>query len=359
MEKIWDITVEYLAKINQWIPLVSILWAGIGLIGVVLILAITGAFMRKRLVPQWLIWTYFTFSTIIIFAHAGNDIFTVVADWEIPCLVVLVCYILRLLICRRPRYTYVEKTVLSREVKGKKQSNPIVNEIETAEKQISDEKENVVVAEANIEPEMVEEKTTENAVEDVKAVEEDKDEENSESDLPFNFDEGEEITTNSNPFANDEEEKETTSTFELPAVEPIPDKVYEPTREPAIVTTPISERMPELKSQTLNSTARPVNNSINTTRSTTFTTSRPANTTTNNSFTSMYNPKIVKTTTTSTTTTTTPRSSFTTSTSSSFNPSRANANTTSTTKTTSSSSTTRSTEDILAAIERLRASMKK
>lgn len=375
MEKIWDITVEFLAKINAWIPLVAILWAGIGLVGVVLILAITGAFLRKRLVPQWLIWLYFTFSAIVIFAQANNDIFTVVANMEIPCLVVLLCYVLRLLFTRRPRYTYVEKTVLSREISGKKQSAPVVKDVAVLEKQVKDEKEleldeKVIVTENTTETGKVE-KSSDNVVEVVKDDETTEvATEKNETNLALNLDDEDEIATNF--FGSDETKSENNSAFELPTVEPIPDKVYQPTREPAIVTTPISERIPELKTQTTNSTIRTVNNTNDVTRPTSFTSSlssttnrsttvtRPVatgTTTANNSFTSMYNPRIVKTTTTSTTTTTTPKSSVTTTTT--YNPSRSSVNTTSTAKTTTSSTSPRSTDDILAAIERLRSSMKK
>ena len=116
MDKIWDTTIDFLAKINSWIPLVAVLWAGIGLVGIVLILAITGCIMRKRLVPQWLIWTYFAFAAIIIFAQAEGSLFTVVKNLELPLLVVLLCYILRLLFYRRPRYTYVKEAVYARAV---------------------------------------------------------------------------------------------------------------------------------------------------------------------------------------------------------------------------------------------------
>ena len=116
MDNIWDLTIEYLAKVNNWIPLVAVLFAGLGLIGVVLILAITGCALRKRLVPNWLIWTYFTFATVIIFAHTGNNLAAVVEAMEVPVLVVLVCYILRTLFYRRPRYTYVREEVYAREL---------------------------------------------------------------------------------------------------------------------------------------------------------------------------------------------------------------------------------------------------
>lgn len=417
MDKIWDITTEFLAKINVWIPLVTILWAGIGLVGIVLILAVTGCFLRKRLVPQWLIWTYFTFSAIIIFAQANNDIFTVVANLEIPCLVVLLCYLLRLLFYRRPRYTYLEQTVYARKiVKGKlEKPEEVVTESVEEENQDGQEKDQHFEEELAIsrkeqrkaekaareyekaareaekaaqEAEAREKAATEKANREIAAAEEAARQAAAEKLAAEKAAVAEKVST----------EKNTASTIDLPVVEPIPDKTYEATREPTIVATPVSETMPELKmpntniqlrynntSSTMRSNVRPNTTTTATTvtRPTTMSTTsnlttRPSTTTTTtvtpnrtvttettttplNAYTAMYNPRVVKTTTTTTTTTTNTNSN----TLNAINASRTvNGKTTgaSAVKVTSNNSNTsnpRSTEDIMAAIERLRASMKK
>ena len=181
MDKFWNITIDFLTKINQFIPLVAVLWAGIGVLGIVLILGITGCVLRKRLVPQWLIWSYFICATIIIFAQANNDIFNVVAYMEVPCLVVLLAYLLRLVFYRRPRYTYVERTVYAREIDKTPVVKNVAEKVETpaVEKATLEEvkeeieavksNDNEVVAEA---AEATEETEKDETVEESKAVEE-------------------------------------------------------------------------------------------------------------------------------------------------------------------------------------------
>ncbi len=368
MDKIWDLTIEYLAKVNNWIPLVAVLFAGLGLIGVVLILAITGCALRKRLVPNWLIWTYFAFATIIIFAHTGNNLAAVVEAMEVPVLVVLVCYILRTLFYRRPRYTYVREEVYARELaKGRVVKNEtavaadnqnsareieVLNQdekiiaTEKNEEKVADVKEEIVLPENKIEIKADEAENDLAAAfatvekEEVKAVEP----------VTKRIDKNDFFTARSTATTTPAQTV-TTPTIDLPVVEPIPDKTYQPVREPLISTTPISERIPDLKMAstfnrtTTTSTARPT---------TTF--NRPATTSTatasSNAFSSMYGPRVIKTTTT-TTTTTNPNSS-----SSTVNTTRTvNGNTTNSTTTTST--TPHSPQDIMAAIELLRASMKK
>lgn len=371
MDKIWDLTIEYLAKVNNWIPLVAVLFAGLGLIGVVLILAITGCALRKRLVPNWLIWTYFAFATIIIFAHTGNNLAAVVEAMEVPVLVVLVCYILRTLFYRRPRYTYVREEVYARELaKGRVVKNETAvaadNQNSAREIEVLNQDEKIIATEKN-----------EEKVADVKeeiVLPEDKIEtkaDEAENDLAAAFAtvEKEEVKAvepvtkriDKNDFFTARSTATTTPTLDLPVVEPIPDKSYQPVREPLISTTPISERIPDLKmasafNRTTTTTTRPVSTTTTSTARPTTTFNRPATTSTatasSNAFSSMYGPRVIKTTTT-TTTTTNPNSS-----SSTVNTTRTvNGNTTNSTTTTTT--TPHSTQDIMAAIERLRASMKK
>ena len=119
-----------------------------------------------------------------------------------------------------------------------------------------------------------------------------------------------------------------TTTVDLPTVNPIPDKSYEPMREPTIVAKPVSQTVPGLKI-TGSTTTSSFSTTTATSRPTNFTTTRPASTSFNS------RPSTAATNT--------------------FN--RAISNTA--TKTSASTTNARSTEDIMAAIERLRASMKK
>ena len=402
MDKFWDMTIDFLAKINTWIPLATVLWAGLGLIGVVLILAIAGCALRKRLVPQCLIWIYFIFATLIIFAQADGDIFTVVENMEVPCLVVLICYLLRLVFYRRPRYTYVERAVYAREI----DKTPVAKEVKEEKEQKEDtarEVETTVVEEIKINEVITDENQAE--VEEDKEADQEKNqaaEEKTKVETKVEVEDKQEDKEEKKEVAEKAEEN---TTVDMPVVEPIPDKTYEAPREPGIVTTPVSETIPELKSTIATASrpsttvarpsttvARPSASSLssanrsssassmlaarsNATASTTANLNRPATTTTSasttaarpNAFASMYNPRMVKTTTTTTTTTTT-------NTNTSANTLNATASTSSVRATsglatgvnrTASATTTstpknpRSTDDIMAAIARLRASMKK
>ncbi|MBO5229433.1 MAG: hypothetical protein J6B20_01390 [Clostridia bacterium] len=375
MDKIWDITIDFLGKINTWIPLVAVLWAGIGLIGVVLILAITGCALRKRLVPNWLIWTYFIFASIIIFAQADNDIFTVVKHMEVPFLVVLLCYVLRSLFYRRPRYTYSERMVCVREID---KTRPVKTETVVESETIVRKMEEPVLAETesndDVANEVKFELETEANEENQTAVEEVK-EEVKVDEAVAEADNAETKTTESVVAETTTE----TNTVDLPVVEPIPDKAYEPAPEPTIVATPVSETMPNLKMpnttiQLRNTTARPTatTSSFKSSASTSSFATRPTATTSmasrpttlasttatrpTSSFSSMYNSRLAKPVTTSTTTSTN------TNTLNSMNTTRTagslGTNVTAT-RATANTTTPRSTDDIMAAIERLRASMKK
>ncbi len=388
MEKYWNITIEYLAKVNHWIPLVAVLFAGIGLIGLVLILAITGCAMRKRLVPNWLIWTYFTFATIVIFAHKGNNIAAIVEAIEVPVLVVLACYILRTLFYRRPRYTYVRQEVYARElakgrvvrVKSEQEiaGDKAAREIKVnkkAEKEIKVRKvKDEVKTEAIVNENENVINTTEVVVEEPKKVVTETtfvEEMKTEPTTTKHVDKNDFFTVNTTKTTTPEV-KDTTVDFDLPVVAPIPDKSYEPTREPLITTKTVSERIPDLKLPKTTSQFGTQRSAVATNTTRTATVSRPTTTmvtpthtvttetTTKpvNAFTAMYSPKIVKTTTT----TTTSNTDTNTNTVEAISASRTvNGNTTSTTaiKASSSGTTPHSTEDIMAAIERLRASMKK
>jgi len=365
MDKFWNMTVDFLAKINTWIPLVTVLWAGIGLIGVVLILAITGYVLRKRLVQQWLIWTYFIFATIIIFAQADGDIFTVVAHMEVPSLVVLLCYFLRLVFYRRPRYTYLERTVCVREI----DNTPVAKAVNVVEKNEDSarEVENTVIEEVKV-------SETNAEIKDEVIADNVEIEKNTKEDTQTTEEETEEKVI--------EEKEEKTSTVEMPVVEPIPDKTYEAPREAGIVTVPVSETLPELKttvtasrsttatvptrstgasSSLLASRSATITNSTTATRPATTTSTSSTTTTRPNAFASIYNPRTIKTTTTTTSTTTNVSSGA-------LNASSSVSRTTNglatgvnrtTTSSTASAKNPRSTDDIMAAIARLRASMKK
>lgn len=306
---------ELLGKINAYIPLDAVFWAGVGLVGVVLILAITGCIMRKRLVPHWLIWLYFTFAAIVVWAQDGVTLVNILAYLEYPILVVLVCYLLRLLFYRSPRYTFVKAEVYERYVAkhGAAATQKTVKTTTVATK--------TVVAEA-------------------------------------------EPQTSNN-----------TQTVTLPTVEPIPDKTYEPVREPDVITTPLAENLPDVKTTRTATTMRPVGtttttttatNSVrpmSTTTATTTSTVRPASTS-SSSFAATYQPRVVTTTTVTqkptVTTTTTTRTNTTTSTvnSNTLNSTvNRNATTANATTANTTSSNTQSTQDIMAAIARLRASM--
>lgn len=401
MDKFWDMTIDFLAKINTWIPLATVLWAGLGLIGVVLILAIAGCALRKRLVPQCLIWIYFIFATLIIFAQADGNIFTVVENMEVPCLVVLICYLLRLVFYRRPRYTYVERAVYAREI----DKTPVAKEIKEEKEQKEDtarEVETTVVEEIKINEVITDENQAE--VKEDKEADQEKNqaaEEKTKVETKVEVEDKQEDKEEKKEVAEKAEEN---TTVDMPVVEPIPDKTYEAPREPGIVTTPVSETIPELKSTIATASrpsttvarpsttvARPSASSLssanrssassmlaarsNATASTTANLNRPATTTTSasttaarpNAFASMYNPRMVKTTTTTTTTTTTNTntSANTLNATASSSSVRATSglatgvNRTASATTTSTPKNPRSTDDIMAAIARLRASMKK
>ncbi len=387
MDKVWDLTIEYLAKVNNWIPLVAVLFAGLGLIGVVLILAITGCALRKRLVPNWLIWTYFTFATIIIFAHTGNNLAAVVEAMEVPVLVVLVCYILRTLFYRRPRYTYVREEVYARELaKGRVVKNETAvaagnqnsaREIEVLhqdekiiatekdEEKVADVKEEIVLPENKIETKADEAENDLAAAFATVKTETEKEEVKAAEPAAELVDKNDFFTARSTATTTPAQTV-TTPTIDLPVVEPIPDKSYQPVREPLISTTPISERIPDLKMASAfnrtTTTTRPVSTTTTSTTRPTTTFNRPATTSTatasSNAFSSMYGPRVVKTTTTTETTNTNTNTNTINAVSASHT---VNGNTTSATaiKATSTGTTPHSTQDIMAAIERLRASMKK
>lgn len=387
MDQVWDETIEFLGKLNSWIPLSAVLIAGFGLLGVVLVLAICGCILRKRLVPHWLIWTYFTFATIIIFAHTGNNLAAIVEAIEIPVLVVLLCYILLLLFRRRPRYVYVEKEVYARQLakgcvyqvgadgqivkeqdkrvkKNQHQEQP-AREVEKIEKESTTENETGVHEEkvdAEEVDEIIEHESEMKAAEVAKlAAAEEAARVAREAEKAAERKAAEQAAreTFSMPTTEEEPVKQepvkrvdktdfltartvrpnltsstATATVDLPTVNPIPGKSYEPMREPTIVTKPISQTIPGLKvtgssssTSRFSTATRPT--ATTTARTTTFTTTRPT--------TSTYSSLSSRPTTTTT----------------------LNRTTTSTVSKTPTTSTNRSTEDIMAAIERLRNSMKK
>ncbi|MBO4823149.1 MAG: hypothetical protein J5580_01095 [Clostridia bacterium] len=369
MDQLWDKTIRLLAKLNTWIPLSAVLIAGLGLLSVVLILAICGCVLRKRLVPHWLIWTYFTFAIIIIMAHTGNNLAAIVEAVEIPVLIILCCYILLLLFRRRPRYVYVEKNVYERQLaKGrvyqvsadgqvmeKQDKKNKKNKKDAAAREVEYELETESVvetseekADAKVGNEINEQKTAAFEVEKVEAaklaaaeeaaraareaekVAERKTAEQAVRAMETNQREIEPVKrVDKNDFLTARTVRPTmtsstaTVTVDLPTVNPIPDKSYEPTREPTIVTRPISQTIPGLK-MTGSSTTTRYSSTAN--RPTITTAARPSTYT------------ITRPTTTT--------STF-------------NRTTSSTASKTPTTSTTRSTDDIMAAIERLRNSMKK
>ncbi len=376
MNQCWDKAIEYLTKLNLWIPLSAVLLAGAVLVAIVLILAICGCALRKRLVPNWLIWTYFTFATIIIFAHTGNDLAALVTNLEIPVLVVLLCYVLRVLFSRRPRYTYVEKEVYerllakgrvyvvkpngetvdekkvtAREMRKTEKSAKKIETEQTVEEVVEQENTNQEVT-TNVQDEVVAnekeltEKTITAETEHLSTAEEIvPEQENVREIVAQESVKVEPVRVDKSDFLNVRttrtEAPQSTVNFtsiNLPNVQPIPDKSYEPMREPTIVTTPVSQRIPDLKfpttsvNRTTVTTSRPTTMTSNVARtSATVTPNRTVTTevktTPSSTTTSSYGPRIVKTTTTTTTTT--------------------------------NNTTPHSTDDIMAAIERLRASMKK
>lgn len=449
---------DFLGKINAWIPLVAVLFAGAGLVAVVLILAVTGCALRKRLVPQWLIWTYFIFSTMVIFAHDGSDLATVVADMEIPCLVVLLCYLFRTLFYRRPRYTYVEHTVYARAVaKGRAVAEKTaddendnvkdepVDDVDNDDNDDNDANEKDKAKDEELAISRKEQRKAEKAAreyekaareaervareaEEKAAAEKERAEREiaaakqaAEAKAAAEVEAAEKAAREAEAKAAAEKEKAaaekeraareiaaakkaaaekvaqnnattTTSTFALPVVEPIPDKTYVATSEPTITVTPVSETMPELKMPNTNiqlryntssttrttSSPRPVTTGTTRTATVSSLTTRPTTTTTTtvspnrtvttettttplNAYTAMYNPRVVKTTTTTTTTTTNTNSNTLNAVSATrtVNGKTTGAAAIKATSTSSTSTTPRSTEDIMAAIERLRANMKK
>ena len=112
----WEKMLDLFAKVNEYIPLDALFWAGVAVVGVVFILAVLGCILRKRWNLMWLPWLYFTFATLVIFATPDIFLNGVVINLEYPVLVVLVCYVLLLLFRRCPRYTYVKQEVYVREV---------------------------------------------------------------------------------------------------------------------------------------------------------------------------------------------------------------------------------------------------
>lgn len=356
LNQLWDTSLDALAKINAWIPLSAVLLAGIGLVAIVLILSVCGCVLRKRLVPNWLIWTYFTFATIIIFAHTGNDLAAVVAAMEIPVLVVLLCYVLRTLFFRRPRYVYVKQEVYAREVAKRKQ--PVVADVDSearevklnkkvkGEKEVTETIEKVVDAKTEQDEAVREAEKAAQAAEEAKLVRAEqaariaRENEKAALNAELAAREAERVAQEkAEREANRQVKTETVkridkndfytaktagtpmsqatsgATVDMPTVNPIPDKVYEPMREPTIVAKPVSQTIPGLKIGGTNSQIR----------YSTTTTARP--------------------------TTSSPASSF----------NRATTTNTTSYKTTTANNGTapHSTEDIMAAIARLRASMKK
>ena len=415
MDKIWDITIEYLAKVNQWIPLVVVLLAGLGIVCLTLFLAIVGCAVRKRLVPHWLIWTYFTFALIVIVAHIGNNLAGIVEAMEIPVIVVLLCYIITIFFYRRPRYVYVEKEVYARELaKGrvavvkpnKKEDKKAVREMRQNEQEkVQSEKTVMEVSNVEVEEEHKADEQTAEELNDFEQAELEAEEvrraaaEQAAIEAREMEEAAQEAELAARAAEKEAEEKiaretmatttkridkddfytprtvarstttNTYSTIDLPTVNPIPDKAYEPTREPTIMATPVSKTMPDLKMPKSTVQLRSNSYSSSTDRvasrpTTTVTTSQVTpnrtvrtETTTatgNNAYTSMYNPRIIRTTTTTTNTNTDRLEAVT-------NSRTVNGNTTSSTsvKLTTNGQTPRSTEDVMAAIERLRASMKK
>ncbi|MCQ2381761.1 MAG: hypothetical protein MJ054_00470 [Clostridia bacterium] len=377
MDKTWDQTLALLSKINNWIPLSMVLFAGFCLLGVVLILAICSCATRKCLVPNWLIWMYFTFATIVIFAHVGNDIVAVVEAIEIPVLVVLLCYVLRVLFCRRSRCCASEKKVTEKQI----ESNLKNLDKETKSREIETIKENATELSFT---QAVEEQAVQEAL---RKAEEEKEEAKSETvelvtaepafeDSSKNETENlftEELSSNeSSDSASKNEEVvntvEDNQAVTLPTVNPIPDKVYQPAPEPTIVVKPVSETVPTVNTNTAN-TSRTTTTSTksylgntSTSRSNSFTTNtsvRPTTSSTITRTTTLNRPtsSISRPVTTSTLNRSTTTSSFTRPVAT--NTSSSTTVKTTTTTTSTNSTTPRSTEDIMAAIERLRASMKK
>ena len=357
MDKIWNITIDFLAKVNTFIPLVAVLWAGLGLIGIVLILAITGCVLRKRLVPNWLMWTYFIFASIIIFAQANNDIFTVVENIEIPFLVVLVCYVLRSVFYRRPRYTFSTRSITVREIdKSRPVKNAVVEEnpssaleVEKVDLEPAKENEDLI-----LQTEEVAEEKVEDTLDEVEA--EAEKEESSESEEV-----AAEVATEEKETATEaakEEVVEVAEKVEMPEVKPVAKPVM-PNVQPAPAPAPTPVR-PSVRpattgyatSSTTSSFARPsaTTSSFAASRPTTTTTTTSATSTTSRplgSYSSLYGSRLGNTTTTTRPTATTTTSSATSSLNRPAGLGTANAK------------TPRSTDDIMAAIERLRASMKK
>ena len=347
MDKFWNMTVNFLSKVNAMIPLDAVLWAGVGLIGIVMILAITGCVLRKRLVPNWLIWTYFIFASMVIFAQSGNNMSTVVANLEIPFLAVLISYVLRSAFYRRPRYTYTTRSVTVREID---RTRPVKEVVEVKSDAVVEAVNSVTATEDDsleVSTEIVEEQKDENEVDETvnneaKAEDEVEAETNAET-------ETDKIATET--VKEDDkvvEEKVEEKPAELPAVEPIPAKsepVVEPVR-PA--TRPMSSSFSTIGSAF---SARPT-----ATTSSTTVASRPTTTTTSattrplSSYSSLYGSRLSGTTTRPTTTASRTTTSSTTSNISATRPTGLG---------TANAKTPRSTDDIMAAIERLRASMKK
>lgn len=364
MDKFWNMTVNFLSKVNTMIPLDAVLWAGVGLIGIVLILAITGCVLRKRLVPNWLIWTYFIFASMVIFAQSGNNMSTVVANLEIPFLAVLISYVLRLAFYRRPRYTYTTRSVTVREID---RTRPVKEVVEIKSDAVVEAVNPVTATEDDsleVSTEIIEEQKDENEVDET-VNNESESESESEAEAKAEDEDEVEVETNAETEADKTatetvkeddkvvEEKVEEKPAELPAVEPIPAKA-EPVVEPVVEPVRPATRPMSSSFSTIGSAfgARPT-----ATTSSTTVASRPTTTTTSattrplSSYSSLYGSRLSGTTTTRPTTTVSrTTTSSTTSNISATRPTGLG---------TANAKTPRSTDDIMAAIERLRASMKK
>lgn len=337
---------DFLQMVNQFIPLDAVWIAGVALAGVVLVLAVLGCILRHQLVPHWLIWLYFTFAVIIVWAQDAVTLDNVLAYMEFPILVVLVCYILRCLFRRKPRYVYVPAHVYERRIAPK-----------LAKVSDTEETDDTTVKEKKV-TKTVKTTVTEKAPDEIEAT----------------------VT-------------ETQSIVDtLPTVEPMQPKTYEPVREPEVITTPLIENLPDVpatptpvaprptpmpaaRPTTTTTTVRPLGttNTLNSTNTMAGTATRQygaTSTATNSTVrptgnfgaTTAYAPRptMVTTTTvtrpvttvntTTTTTTTTSRVNNTLNSSSSLHTAAGSSNT-------STATNTKSTQDIMDAIARLRASM--
>lgn len=332
---------DFLQMVNQFIPLDAVWIAGVALVGVVLVLSVLGCILRHQLVPHWLIWLYFTFAVIIVWAQDAVTLDNVLAYMEFPILVVLVCYILRCLFRRKPRYVYVPAAVYERRIAPKLARD-------------KSETDNKTVKEKKV-TKMVKTTVTEKAPHEIETT----------------------VT-------------ETQSVVDaLPTVEPMQPKTYEPVREPEVITTPLIENLPDVpataarptptaRPSTTTTTVRPLGttNTINSTNTMASTATRQygaTSTASNNTVrptgnmgaTTAYAPRPTMVTTTTvtrpvttvnTTTTTTTTTSRVNNTVNNTVNSSSSLHTAGSTNT-STATNTKSTQDIMDAIARLRASM--